>query len=59
MFRTNTNVFPVQPNSIPLAGMQNAIMATNGGEYTWALTGAVTERKMVPEGVYIIVPSTY
>jgi hypothetical protein len=34
-------------------------LATNGGEYTWSLTAAVTEKKMVPEGIYIIVPTTY
>ena len=59
MFRVNSNVFPLQPDTVPITGMSNAILATNGGEYAWSLSAAVTERKVVPEGVYVIVPTTF
>ena len=58
LFRVNSN-YPLPPGKVSLNSLKNANLATNGGDWTWNLSGCVSEKKKMEAGTYIIVATTF
>ena len=59
MYRVNNNMWPIPKDAVSVGSLQNANLATNDGDYSWNLSGCVSEKKRMQPGNYIIVPSTF
>ena len=59
LYRTNASVFPLPQNAYNITSLRNASVATHEGTYTWNLSGAVSKKQKIAQGIYILVPSTF
>lgn len=59
MYRVNYNAWPIPANAVAVNSLMTPNLATNDAEYSWNLSAAVSEKKRMPAGNYILVPSTY
>lgn len=59
VFRIPLNRYPVPQGTIDISTLKNPALTTAGGKYTPNLSAAVSERKKLPKGVYLIIASTF
>ena len=59
MYRINQNVFPIPANTIQISSLKHATLETGGGHFTPNISAAVSPKKKIAAGVYILVPCTF
>ena len=59
LYRVNSNSYPLKPDFTLVKSLQNAALQSNDGVYTWSLSSAVTPKKKLEKGIYILVASTF
>lgn len=51
--------YPLSANKVQISSLKTAQLSTNNGDWTWNLSAAVSEKKKLEAGVYILVASTF
>ena len=59
MYRINSSKFPPAPDSVQVASLKHATLSTGGGHYTYNISGCVSPKQKIAQGVYIVVPATF
>lgn len=59
LFRVNAGQYPLPANKVSISSLKTASLSTNNGDWTWNLSAAVSEKKKLEAGVYILVASTF
>ena len=59
MYRINSNIFPLAPNTVAVSSLRHATLSTGGGHYTYNISGCVSQKTKIAAGVYIVVPATF
>ena len=59
LYRVNVNQFPLPPNKVAVSSLKHPTVETSEGRYTWSLSAAVSTKKTLEPGTYILVPTTF
>lgn len=59
VYRVSATRFPPPPGSIDIKTLHNPALTTYKGKYTNNLSDCVSERKTLPGGIYVVIPSTF
>lgn len=58
MYRVNST-FPIPTDKVSISSLNNPVLVTFNGKYTYSLSAAVSDKKKIQAGVYVIIPTTF